>query len=91
MNPKTRLGIIRGSREQKSVIWQSISYMNHLGEKRIRARVLGCSATIKKLEIKARFLERMWVHRAIKESNDSSELKEIMKDHKRKNGEANMN
>ena len=58
--------ILRVARDNKNIIWTTLLFMNSFMGVPIKIRILGCSGTIKKCEIKARKLLTKWVHKILK-------------------------
>ncbi|CAD8177746.1 unnamed protein product [Paramecium pentaurelia] len=66
LNTISRLFILRVARDYKNIIWSTLIFMNMFKGVPIKIRILGCSGTIKKCEIKARRLLTKWVHKILK-------------------------
>ncbi|CAD8090044.1 unnamed protein product [Paramecium sonneborni] len=66
LNSVSRLFILRVARDYKNIIWSTLLFMTMFRQIPIKIRILGCSGTIKKCELKARKLLTKWVHKVLK-------------------------
>lgn len=66
MNSISRIFILRVARDTKNWVWNSLIFINEFDHNPFQVRILGCSGTIKKCELKARRLLSRWVHKILK-------------------------
>jgi len=74
INAKTRIAIIRVAREYIDIIWTSITLMTSFLNRKTKFRILHCSGTIKKIEIKAKEIMINWLNEILKDSNLKKEI-----------------
>ena len=82
LNSVSRIFILRAARDQKDMVWNSLMFMNNLDGSPFHIRILGCSGTIKKCEIKARRLLTRWIHKVLKNEIPEQMKEALLKDYR---------
>ena len=72
---KTRIAIIRVAREYIDIIWSSLLFISLIQGRKIKLRVLHCSGTIKKIEMKAKGLLINWINQVLKSSELTMQIR----------------
>jgi len=75
INMRSRIAIIRVAREYIDIILTSVVLITSYQGRRIKLRVLHCSGTIKKIELKAKALLINWINRILKDPSLSLQVR----------------
>lgn len=82
LNTLTKVFILRIARDQANMVWNSLTFMTEVDQRPFQVRVLGCSGTIKKCEIRVRRLLSKWVHRMLKQDLPPKIREILIRDYK---------